>query len=56
MNKSELTKQVADSASMTQADAGRAVDALLDTIASEVRSSRKLAKSVKAATLLLGKL
>ncbi len=43
MNKSELTKQVADAASMTQAEAGRAVDAVLDTISGELKKGEQVA-------------
>lgn len=43
MNKSELTKQVAESASMTQAEAGRAIDAVLDTISGELKKGEQVA-------------
>ncbi|WP_267879147.1 HU family DNA-binding protein [Hirschia baltica] len=43
MNKSELTKQVAEAASMTQSEAGRAVDAVLDTISSELKKGEQVA-------------
>ena len=43
MNKSELVKKVAESASMTQADAGRAVDAVLETISAELKSGEQVA-------------
>ncbi len=43
MNKSELTKKVAESASMTQADAGRAIDAMLDTISGELKKGEQVA-------------
>ena len=38
MNKGELTKAVAESAGMSQADAGKAVDAVFDTITSTLKS------------------
>ena len=38
MNKSELVAEIASKAGVTQADAGSCVDALVETIASEVRS------------------
>lgn len=43
MNKSELCKKVAESSSMTQADAGRAVDAVFDTIAAELKRGEQVA-------------
>ena len=43
MNKSELTKKVAESAQMTQAEAGRAVDAVLDTISGELKRGEQVA-------------
>ncbi len=43
MNKSELTKKVAETASMTQADAGRAIDAVLDTISAELKNGEQVA-------------
>jgi len=38
MNKSELVTEIASKAGVTQADAGSVIDALVETIASEVRS------------------
>ena len=38
MNKGELTKSVADSAGMSQAEAGRAVDAVFESISGAVKS------------------
>lgn len=43
MNKGELTKAVADAAEMSQADAGRAVDAVFDSIADAVKSRDQVA-------------
>ena len=37
MNKSELIEHVADQADLTKADAGRAVDAVLDTVEGALR-------------------
>ena len=38
MNKSELVAEIASKAGVTQADAGSCIDALVETIANEVRS------------------
>ena len=38
MNKNDLVSAVADSSGLTKADAGRAVDAVLDSIASALKS------------------
>ncbi len=38
MNKSELIDAVADAANLTKADAGRAVDGVLDTIVNSLKS------------------
>lgn len=43
MNKGELTKAVADSAGMSQADAGKAVDAVFDSISGAVKSRKQVA-------------
>lgn len=43
MNKSELCKAVADAAGMTQADAGRAVDAVFDSISGALKSGEQVA-------------
>jgi len=43
MNKGELTKAVADTAGMSQAEAGRAVDAVFDSIAGAVKSRDSVA-------------
>ena len=43
MNKSELCKKVAEAAEMTQADANRAIDAVFDTIASELKNGEQVA-------------
>lgn len=43
MNKGELTKAVADAAGMSQAEAGRAVDAVFDTIAGAVKKRQQVA-------------
>ena len=43
MNKGELTKAVAESAGMSQADAGKAVDAVFDTISGAVKSRKQVA-------------
>jgi len=43
MNKGELTKAVAESASMSQAEAGRAVDAVFDSISGAVKSRDSVA-------------
>ena len=43
MNKGELTKAVAESAGMSQADAGKAVDAVFDTISGAVKDRKQVA-------------
>ena len=43
MNKGELTKAVAEAAGMSQADAGKAVDAVFDTISGAVKSRKQVA-------------
>ncbi|MBB36869.1 MAG: DNA-binding protein [Hirschia sp.] len=43
MNKSELCKKVAESAEMTQSDANRAIDAVLETIAGELKRGEQVA-------------
>ena len=43
MNKGELSKEVANSAGLSQADAGAAVDAVFDTIASTVKNREQVA-------------
>ena len=43
MNKGELTKAVADATGMSQADSGRAVDAVFDSIAGAVKSREQVA-------------
>ena len=43
MNKGELTKAVAEAADMSQAEAGRAVDAVFDSIAGAVKSRDSVA-------------
>ena len=43
MNKSELCKKVAESTELTQADAGRAIDAVLETISGELKSGNQVA-------------
>lgn len=43
MNKGELTKAVAEAANMTQAEAGRAVDAVFDAIAGAVKKRHQVA-------------
>lgn len=43
MNKGELSKEVANAAGLSQADAGAAVDAVFDTIASTVKNREQVA-------------
>lgn len=43
MNKSELVKAVADKADLTQADAGRAVDAFIDTVTGSLKKREQVA-------------
>ncbi len=43
MNKGELTKAVATAVGISQAEAGKAVDAVFDTIASSVKSRQQVA-------------
>ncbi|MBA4802104.1 MULTISPECIES: HU family DNA-binding protein [Euryhalocaulis] len=43
MNKSELVKAVADQADLTQADAGRAVDAFVDTVTGALKKREQVA-------------
>ncbi|MEM8617561.1 MAG: HU family DNA-binding protein [Pseudomonadota bacterium] len=43
MNKGELTKAVAASADLSQADAGKAVDAVFDSIAGAVKKREQVA-------------
>ena len=43
MNKGELTKAVAESTGMSQADAGKAVDAVFDTISGAVKGRHQVA-------------
>ena len=43
MNKGELTKAVAEAADMSQAEAGRAVDAVFDSIAGAVKNRDSVA-------------
>ena len=43
MNKGELTKAVADAADMSQAEAGRAVDAVFDSISGAVKKREQVA-------------
>ena len=43
MNKGELTKAVAQASGLSQSDAGKAVDALFDTVASAVKSRQQVA-------------
>jgi DNA-binding protein HU-beta len=43
MNKGELTKAVATAVGISQAEAGKAVDAVFDTIASSVKSREQVA-------------
>ena len=43
MNKGELTKSVADSAGMSQAEAGRAVDAVFESISGAVKKREQVA-------------
>ena len=43
MNKGELTKAVAAASGLSQSDAGKAVDALFDTVASAVKSRQQVA-------------
>ncbi len=43
MNKSELVKEVAGKAGMTQADAGKAVDAVIDVVTEQLKTGEKIA-------------
>lgn len=43
MNKGELTKAVATTCGMSQSDAGKAVDAVFDTIAGAVKGRQQVA-------------
>lgn len=43
MNKGELSKEVANAAGLSQADAGAAVDAVFDTIAGAVKKREQVA-------------
>jgi len=43
MNKGELSKEVANAAGLSQADAGAAVDAVFDTIAGSVKKREQVA-------------
>ena len=43
MNKGELTKAVATASGLSQSDAGKAVDALFDTVAAAVKSRQQVA-------------
>lgn len=43
MNKGELTKAVAQASGLSQSDAGKAVDALFDTVASAVKTRQQVA-------------
>lgn len=43
MNKGELTKAVADQADMSQAEAGKAVDAVFDAISGAVKARQQVA-------------
>ncbi|KJS25914.1 MAG: DNA-binding protein [Hyphomonadaceae bacterium BRH_c29] len=43
MNKGELTKAVAAASGLSQSDAGKAVDAVFDTIADAVKSRKQVA-------------
>ena len=43
MNKGELSKEVANAAGLSQADAGAAVDAVFDTIAGAVKKRDQVA-------------
>lgn len=43
MNKGELTKAVATASGLSQSDAGKAVDALFETIASAVKTRQQVA-------------
>ena len=43
MNKGELTKSVADSVGMSQAEAGRAVDAVFESISGAVKKREQVA-------------
>jgi DNA-binding protein HU-beta len=43
MNKSELIKAIADKTDMTQADAGRALDATVDVITNAVKQNDQVA-------------
>jgi DNA-binding protein HU-beta len=42
MNKSDLVDSVADSAGLSKADAGRAVDAFVDTVTSTLQSGQSV--------------
>ena len=42
MNKSDLVDAIAESASLSKADAGRAVDALVDTVTSALKSGQSV--------------
>ena len=43
MNKSELVKAIADQADLTQADAGRALDAFIDTVTGSLKKRESVA-------------
>jgi len=43
MNKSELVKAIADKSDLTQADAGRALDAFIDTITGSLKKREQVA-------------
>ena len=43
MNKGELTKAVAQASGLSQSDAGKAVDALFDTVAAAAKSRQQVA-------------
>ncbi len=43
MNKGELTKAVAEATDMSQAEAGRAVDAVFDTVSDAVKGRQSVA-------------
>ncbi|MFN3314965.1 MAG: HU family DNA-binding protein [Hyphomonas sp.] len=43
MNKGELTKAVATASGLSQSDAGKAVDALFETVATAVKSRQQVA-------------
>jgi len=42
MNKSDLVDAIAESASLSKADAGRALDALVDTVTSALKSGQSV--------------